>query len=53
MGEKKNFYQKVEFTESGIVVAETLDEITTKTFKLHVHNIFQQFSELEYFKKSL
>ena len=50
---KNNFYQKVEFTESGTVVSETLDEIITKTFKLHVYNIFQQFSELKYLKKSL
>ena len=50
---KNSFYQKVEFADSGTVVAETLDEITTKTFKLHVYNIFQQFSELKYLKKSL
>ena len=49
---KSNFYLKVEFTESGTVVVETLDEITTKTFKLHVYNIFRQFSELKYLKIS-
>ena len=37
---RKNNFHQVEFTESGTVVAETLDEITTKTFKLHVYNIF-------------
>ena len=35
------------------MVAETLDEITTKTFKLHVSNISRQFSELKYLKKFL
>ena len=49
---KNNFYQKVEFTESGTIVAEALDEIATKNFKLHVYSI-RQFSELKYLKKSL
>lgn len=50
---KDNFYQKVEFTESGTVVAEILDKITSKTFQLDAYNIFRQFSELKYLKKSL
>ena len=39
--------------ESGAVVAETLDAITIKNFKLHVYDIFQQFSEAKYLKKTL
>ena len=50
---KTNFYQKVEFMESGAVVAETLDAITIKNFKLYVYDIFQQFSEAKYLKKTL
>ena len=46
---KNNFYKNVEFIDSGAVVAQTLHEIT---FKLHVCNIFWQFSELKYLKKS-
>ena len=50
---RKNNFHQVEFTESGTVVAETLDEITTKTFMFHVYNIFLQFSQLKYLKKPL
>ena len=38
---KNNFYQKIEFTESGTVAAETLDEITTKIYRLHVERHIQ------------
>ena len=30
--------------ESGVAVADQFDEIATKHFKLHVYNIFQQYS---------
>ena len=35
------------------LVADSFDEMTTKKFKLHVYNIFRQYSELKHLKKTL
>ena len=50
---KISLYQKTEICESGKLVADSFDEMTTKKFKLHVYNIFRQYAELKHLKKSL
>ena len=41
MGKKEQYgTYKVELGKSDTIVAETLDKKATKTFKLHVYNIF-------------
>ena len=36
-----------------MAVADQFDEIVTKHFKLHVYNIFQQYSELKFLKRNI
>ena len=44
---------KIEISASGQLVAESIDEIGTKLNKLHMYNIFRQYSELKHLKKNL
>ena len=50
---RNNIYEKAILCESGVAVADQFDEIATKHFKLHVYNIFRQYSELKFLKRNL
>ena len=51
--QRSNIYEKAILCESGVAVADQFDEIATKHFKLHVYNIFRQYSELKFLKRNL
>ena len=51
--QRSNIYEKAILCESGVAVADQFDEIATKYFKLHVYNIFRQYSELKFLKRNL
>ena len=46
--QRNNIYEKAILCEAGVAVADQFDEIATKHFKLHVYNIFGQYSELKF-----
>lgn len=50
---KGNYVQKIEILQSGEDVAEEFLALTGSIIKLHIYNIFRQYSELKHLKKNL
>ena len=50
---KGSLYKKIQITDQGINICESLRFIISKNFKIHIYNIYRQYSELKYLKSNL
>ena len=50
---EKESYVKREFVDTGAEVVTLFKELSNLQFRLHVYNIYRQFSELKYLKRNL
>ena len=50
---KNNQYQKMEMIGSGVDIAIQLQNLLNKNLKLHIYNIFRQYSQIKYLKQNL
>ena len=53
MDKRKKCYVKREFVDTGTEVVAHFRELSNLQFRLHMYNIYRQFSELKYQKRNL
>ena len=50
---KDGMMKKIEISDSGSAIAEHLEQMCGRKMKIHIYNIFRQYSELKYLKRNL